>query len=704
MLKNSLILILFSIIMISCMKTENYKYPEAKKVDHIDEYFGKKISDPYRWLEDTNSDDTKKWVSEEVNFTEEYLSNISFRKDIKKRLTKLWNYEKFYTLKKVGKFYYYYKNDGLQEHDILYKQKGLDGEGEIFLDPNTFSEDGSVSLSGVYFSNDGKYAGYAISRGGSDWNEFFVMSTETNRKLDDHLKWTKFSEMAWYKDGFYYSKYDEPNADEKLKASNVNQKLYYHKLGDDQKKDKLVLQDKDNPQYGFSSETTDDERFMFVSVWKGSSEEVMLYYKDFKNRTGIKPLIDEFKHEYIVVGNIGSKVYILTNDDAARKRIVTTNINGNRFTKFREIVPENKNTLLSATLAGGKLFLRYMKDAATLICVHDTDGKKLHDVKLPGVGSASGFNGKMSDKEVFYSYTSYTTPTTIYKYDIAKNKSELFKAPKLDYNVDDYETVVKFYKSKDGTRVPLFITHKKGLELNGNNPTLLYGYGGFNIPMTPDFRLGIFPLLENGGVYAVACLRGGSEYGEEWHKAGMLDNKQNVFDDFIAAGEFLVKEKYTNSDKMAMFGGSNGGLLVGAVMLQRPDLFKVAIPAVGVLDMLRYHKFTIGWAWAGEYGSSDDSLQFNNLIKYSPLHNVKTGVNYPATLITTADHDDRVFPAHSFKFAAELQNKYHGPNPALIRIETKTGHGAGTATSKTIEFYTDILSFMFYNIDEQPKY
>ncbi|PID61691.1 MAG: S9 family peptidase [Ignavibacteriae bacterium] len=691
--------ILLIALLISCgEKKIKVNYPKTAKVDTVDNYFGKEVPDPYRWLEDDNSEETKKWVSAQTKVTEDYLSQIPYRKKIEKRLTELWNYEKYSAPRKVADYYVFSKNDGLQEHSVIYIQKGLDAKPEVLLDPNKLSEDGSVSLAGLSFSNDGKYASYSISRGGSDWREIYVMNVKTKKLLDDHLMWAKFTGMAWYKNGFFYSRYDAPKKGNLLKGKNEFQKLYYHKLGDKQEKDKLILQNKKNPQLGFSAYVTDDEKYLIISGWQGSANENSVYVKDLSKNGKINLILGKFDAQYGVVDNIGENLIMLTTKDAPNSKLILVNPQKPQEKNWKEILPETENSLQSVSHVGGKLIAKYLKDANSYITVNAVDGKKLYDVKLPGVGTAGGFGGKKEDKEVFYTFTSFTYPPTIFRYNIEANKSELFRKSNVKFNPEDYETKQVFYKSKDGTKIPLFITYKKGLKLDGTNPTLLYAYGGFNISLTPSFSVARIPLLENDGVYALACLRGGGEYGEKWHKAGMLNKKQNVFDDFIAAAEYLIKEKYTSPEKLAIQGGSNGGLLIGAVINQRPELFSAAFPQVGVLDMLRFHKFTIGWAWVPEYGSSEDSTQFEYLYKYSPLHNINGKLNYPATMIATADHDDRVFPAHSFKYAAELQKQYKGENPILIRIETQAGHGAGTATSKIIELYTDIYTFMFYNL------
>lgn len=702
MYKQQYIFLLSLIFLIACGDNK-MEYPDSPGDNTIDNYFGTEVADPYRWLENLDSDQTKTWVEKQSEFTENYLSKIPFRDKIKDRLTHLWNYEKYSAPVKAGEYLIYEKNDGLQEQSIVYIQKGDNGEPEILIDPNKFSEDGSVSLSGLYVSNDGKYCGYSISRGGSDWTEFYVLSLPDGNQLEDHIEWVKFSGMSWYKDGFYYSRYDQPEGENKLKAKNEFQKLYYHKLGTPQSEDELVYVDKTNPERGVNAFVTDDEKYLVLNIWQGSSENNMLYYQELPGKGKIHKLIDEFTNEYSFIGNDENRWYFKTDKDAPNRKIISVDVN-NFKNNENVVVPETENVIQSASYMSGKFIVSYLKDANTAVEIFEKSGEKVREIKLPGIGTASGFYGKQTDSDTYFTYTSFTSPGTIYHYDIENDKSEIFRKPQIDFNLDDYETNQVFYKSKDGTEVPMFIVHKKGLKKHENNPTMLYAYGGFNIAMQPSFRTSILPLLENNGIYAMANLRGGSEYGEEWHEGGMLENKQNVFDDFIAAAEYLIDNNYTSPEKLAVFGGSNGGLLVGAVLLQRPDLFRVALPAVGVLDMLRYQKFTIGWAWVAEYGSSDDSTQFEYLYKYSPLHNVKSGVNYPATMILTADHDDRVFPAHSFKFAAEMQNKAGSKNPVLIRIETKTGHGAGTSTSKSIEYYADIFSFMFYNMHYPVNY
>lgn len=687
----------------STISAQSIYYPQTKKIIHTDNYHGTIVPDPYRWLEDNNSVETHSWVETQNKITFDYLDKIPYREKIKNRLTELWNYEKYSAPSKIGNRYIFSKNDGLQEQNVYYIQEGLDGEPVVFLDPNKFSNDGSVSLAGLSFSNDYKYVSYMISKGGSDWREIFVMDAYSKELLDDHIKWSKFSGMAWYKDGFYYSRYTEPKQGEELKQSNEFQKLFYHKIGTPQENDFLVWEDKENPKRLFGASVTDDENYLFINVSQGSSSYNGIMFKDLRKNGEIKWLFDKFDAQYNIVDNLNDKFLVQTNLDSPNRKIVLVDPNNPSKENWQTLIPESKDVIQGVSLLGGKLIVTYLKDATSKISVFDTEGKYLYDVKLPTLGSVGGFGGKKEDTETFYTFTSFTYPPTIYKYDVKNNESELFRKADVKFDMTDYETRQIFYESKDGTKVPLFIVYKRGLKLDGSNPALLYAYGGFNISMQPGFSVARIPLLENGVVYAMACLRGGSEYGEDWHKAGMLEKKQNVFDDFIAAAEWLIKNKYTSPEKLAIQGGSNGGLLVGAVINQRPELFKVAFPQVGVMDMLRFHKFTIGWAWVPEYGSSDNPEHFKFLYAYSPLHNIKKGIKYPATLITTADHDDRVVPAHSFKYAATLQEMNEGANPTLIRIETKVGHGAGTSTSKSIELSADLWSFMFYNMGIGPK-
>ena len=673
-------------------------YPETKKDLITENYFGTSIADPYRWLENDTSAETKKWVDAENKVTQNYLAQIPYREDIKNRLTEIWNYPKESAPFKAGEYYFFTKNDGLQNQSVWFIKKGLEGKEELFLDPNQLSADGTASVSLLGFSHDKKYIAYSIAQSGSDWSNIYVIEVANKTKLADELKWTKFSGAAWKGDGFYYSRYDEPAKGTEFSGANKFQKVYFHKLGEAQTADKLIFEDKTNPNLYFGADVTEDEHFLVLYASAGTSGNA-LYYQDLTESNGkISLLIKGFENNHSVITNVREKLLINTDLDAPNKQVVLVDPKNSNPKNWQKIIPESKLALEGASSGGGFLWASYLKDASTNIVQFDLSGKKIKEVKLPDIGTIGGFGGYKDNTEFFYSFTNFTTPGTTYRYNIKQGESTLYKKSALKFNTENYETKQVFYPSKDGTKVPMFIVHKKGIKLDGNNPVFLYAYGGFQISLTPSFSLSRMLFLEHGGIYVQPSLRGGSEYGEAWHKAGMLDKKQNVFDDFIRAAEYLIKEKYTNPAKIAISGGSNGGLLVGACMTQRPELFKVALPAVGVLDMLRYHKFTVGWGWAVEYGTSDKKEDFEYLIKYSPLHNVKTNVNYPATLITTADHDDRVVPAHSFKFAATLQEKYKGKNPMLIRIETKAGHGAGKPTKKLIEEAADIWSFVFQNL------
>lgn len=678
------------------------KYPETKKVDIVDDYFGTKVADPYRWLEDDNSAETAAWVKEENKITDEYFSKIPFRDKLKERFAKLYNFPKYTAPFRAGNKYYFFKNDGLQNQSVMYVKDDLNGEARVFFDPNKLSEDGTVSLATFSFSKDGKTFAYATASGGSDWNEYFVMDVESGKKLNDHLKWIKFSGMAWKDNGFYYSRYPEPTGSE-LSTKNQYSKVYYHKIGDDQSKDIIIYEDAAKPDRGFSAGTSEDERFLTIYFSEGTSNNGFLV-KDLSDPDSkFISIVDDLNNNYGIVDNAGDKLLVITDYNASNYRLILIDPENPAKENWKDIIPETENVLQGVQILGGKLFATYMKDASNHIYVYDLEGKFESEIMLPSLGSA-GLSGRRDDNLAFYSFTSFTYPSTIFKLDVNTKKSELYQQVDLDFDFDNYETRQVFYTSKDGTKIPMFIVYKKGLKLDGNNPVYLYSYGGFNISMNPSFSTSRLMFLENGGVFAMPNIRGGGEYGEAWHKAGMLDKKQNVFDDFIAAAEYLIKEGYTNPSKLACAGGSNGGLLIGAVINQRPDLFKVAIPQVGVMDMLRFHKFTIGYYWAVEYGSSDDAEQFKYLYKYSPLHNIKSGLNYPATLVTTADHDDRVVPAHSFKYIATLQENYKGNNPVLIRIESQAGHGAGKPTSKIIEEVTDLWGFVFYNLGIEPKY
>lgn len=675
-------------------------YPETATVDTIDQYFGTDVKDPFRWLEDDRSPETEAWVKKQNEFTFDYLNKIPGREKIKNRLSEIWNYEKKGAPFKEGNNYYFYKNDGLQNQYVIYTQKNKDSKNaDVFLDPNKFSEDGTTSLGGLSFSENGKIAAYSISEGGSDWRKIIVMDVESKNILEDTIVDVKFSGIAWKNnEGFYYSSYDKPDGSE-LSAKIDQHKLYYHKLGTSQADDKLIFGGTEAEKRRYvQGYLTEDYRFLIISAAISTSGNE-LYIKDLSDKNNpIIPIIDHFDSDTYVLENTGSKLYLVTNLEAPNKKVVTVDASNPRVENWEDFIPETENVLNPST-GSGFFFAHYMKDAISQILQYDYDGNKIREIDLPGVGTANGMGGKKEEKTIYYSFTNYNTPSSIYTFDPENGESELYWKPEINFNSDDYESKQVFYNSKDGTKIPMIITHKKGIELNGKNPTILYGYGGFNISLTPSFSITNAIWMEMGGVYAVANLRGGGEYGKKWHDAGTKMQKQNVFDDFIAAGEFLIDHKITSSDYLAIRGGSNGGLLVGAVMTQRPDLAKVALPAVGVLDMLRYHSFTAGAGWAYDYGTANDSKEmFNYLLGYSPLHNVKDGVEYPATLITTGDHDDRVVPAHSFKFAAELQSKQAGNNPTLIRIETKAGHGAGTPVSKTIEQYTDIFSFTLYNM------
>jgi len=678
------------------------KYPETKKVDVTDNYHGTLVADPYRWLEDDKSVETTAWVEEQNKITFDYLNKIPFREKIKNRLTEIFNYPKYGAPFRAGNKYYFFKNDGLQNQSVLYVKETLESKEEVFLDPNKFSEDGTKSLTTISFSDGGKYLVYGVSSGGSDWNEFFVMNAETKELLSDHLKWIKFSGAAWKGNGFYYSRYPEPQGSE-LSTKNEFSKVYYHKIGTKQEEDVLIYEDPSKPKRGFSAQTTDDERFLIIYLTEGTSKNAFMVKDLSDDKSKFVTIVDDFKNNYGVVDNIEDKLLVRTDFNAPNYKLVLIDPKNPSKENWIDVIPESKNVLQSVRIIGGKIIATYLQDVAHHVYIFDLNGKPEGEIKLPGLGTVN-FSGRRDDNIAFYTFTSFTSPGTIYKFDISTKSSELFRQIELNFEFDNYETKQVFYPSKDGTKIPMFIVHKKGLKLDGNNPTYLYAYGGFNASMLPSFSVSRLVLLENNGVFALANIRGGGEYGEEWHRAGMLDKKQNVFDDFIAAAEYLIKEGYTSSNKLAIAGGSNGGLLIGAVINQRPDLFKVALPAVGVMDMLRFHKFTIGYYWIVEYGSSDDPKQFEYLYKYSPLHNIKEGLNYPAVLVTTADHDDRVVPAHSFKYIATLQEKYKGENPVLIRIETKAGHGAGKPTSKIIEELTDVWSFVFYNFNIEPYY
>jgi prolyl oligopeptidase len=682
------------------MSAEPLRYPETKRVDKVDTYHGTTIADPYRWLEDDvrKFPAVKEWVEAENKVTNTFLAAIPERDGIRKRLTEIWNYEKYSTPSKIGGRYFYRKNDGLQNQSVLYTLDNLDGEPRVLLDPNAWSKDGTVSLEGTSVSPDAKYLAYAVSEAGSDWQTWKVLEVATGKPLADELKWVKFSGASWTADGrgFFYSRYPEPKKDAEFQSLNKNQSVWYHRVGTPQSDDVLVYKRPDHPDWGFAAHVTDDGRYLVLSTWKGTDDRNRITYRDLSEPYALPAdLIDHFENDYTFIDNDGPVFYFRTDLMAPNGRVIAIDVRKPDPVNWKEIIPQAKDKLASANLVGNLLVADYLKDAYTQIKMYSPAGEFVRQVELPGIGTASGFGGKRADTETFYVFSSYNRPPTIYRYDLLTGKSTVLRQSKVKFDPEKYEVKQVFLKSKDGTRVPMFITHRKGLKLDGTNPTILYGYGGFNIPLTPSFSTGVVGWLEMGGVYAVANLRGGGEYGKEWHKAGTKLNKQNVFDDYIAAAEYLVKEKYTSTPKLAIRGGSNGGLLVGAAMTQRPDLFGAALPHVGVMDMLRFHQFTAGRFWVDDYGSADDPEEFKALRAYSPYHNLKEGARYPATLIITADTDDRVVPGHSFKFAAMLQQcqAKDGP-PVLIRIETRAGHGAGKPTAKVIEELADEYAFL----------
>ncbi len=680
-------------------------YPTTRTTDTTDTYHGITVADPYRWLEDPNSEETAQWVAEQNKVTFSYLNALPGRDRLNARLTELWNYERYGIPFKKASRYFYYKNNGLQNQSVLYTLPDLDAEPTVLLDPNTLSEDGTVALAGTAISEDANYIAYGLSTAGSDWVEWHVRDIETGEDTEDVVQWVKFSGASWTHDnqGFFYSRYDKPNEASKLEDVNYYQKLYYHRLGTPQSEDTLIYERPDQKEWGFSGGVTEDGRYLIISVWRGTEPKNLLFYKDLEDPNAeVVELISEFEAQYSLIDNEETLFWFRTDLDAPKGKVITIDISGpdkgSDKSSWQTLIPETEETLESVGVLNHQFVADYLKDAYTQIKIFDLAGTPVKEIELPGIGSAGGFNGKRSDTETFYSFTSYTVPSRIYRYDFATGKSMLFREPTVPFDPDAYETQQVFYPSKDGTKVPMFITAKKGLVLDGENPVLLYGYGGFNISLSPAFSVSNLVWLELGGAYAVANLRGGGEYGESWHQQGIKTAKQTVFDDFINAGEWLIEQNYTKPKKLAIAGGSNGGLLVGACITQRPDLFGAALPAVGVLDMLRFNQFTIGWAWESDYGSPQNEDEFKALYAYSPLHNLKPGVEYPATMITTADHDDRVVPAHSFKFAAALQAAHTGDNPVLIRIETKAGHGAGKPTTKQIEEATDKWAFLAHEL------
>jgi len=672
-------------------------YPASPKVDQVDDYHGVKVADPYRWLENPDSPETKAWVEAQNQVTTTFLEAIPARDRLKQRLTQLWDFEKFGIPFREGDRYFYFKNDGLQNQSVLYTLQSLDAPATVLLDPNLLSSDGTIALAGLSISDDGHYLAYGLSTSGSDWQDWKVRDIATGDDLPDTIKWVKFSGASWTKDGqgFFYSRYDEPNDKTKLEDINYFQKLYYHRLGTPQSEDILIYERPDKKDWGFSGGVTEDGKYLLISVWLGTDPRNLLFYKDLSQpQAPVVEVVNTFEADYGYIGNEGTRFWFRTDLQAPRSRVIEIDLAQPDRAHWREVIPQATETLESVSLLNHHLVAAYLKDAHSQVKIYSLAGDLVRQIELPGIGSVGGFDGKADDIETFYSFTSFTTPTTIYHYDMVTGKSTLFRQPKVDVHPEGYEIKQVFYRSNDGTQVPMFIVHKKGLVLNGNNPTYLYGYGGFGVSLSPSFSVSNLVWMELGGVYAVANLRGGGEYGEDWHQAGTKLKKQTVFDDFIAAAEWLIANQYTSSKKLAIAGGSNGGLLVGAVMTQRPELVGAALPAVGVMDMLRFHKFTIGWAWTSEYGSPEDPEEFKALYAYSPLHNLKPGTAYPATLITTADHDDRVVPAHSFKFAAALQAAHAGDAPVFIRIETKAGHGAGKPTAKLIEEVADRWAFL----------
>ncbi len=691
------------------ISAQKMNYPVTQKSIVLDTYFGVSVADPYRWLEDDvrESDQVRRWVDAQNKVTFSYLEELPFRSDIEKRLTTLWNYERFGAPFKVADKYYFSKNNGLQNQSVLYRMDSLDAEPELVLDPNAWSKDGTVALGGLSFSDDGRYMAYGIQDGGSDWRTWRIKDLKSDKLLDDELKWLKFGGISWLKDGsgFFYSRFPAPDSGEKFQSTNLNNRIYFHQIGTPQKDDVLIHKDDEHPEFGFIPSVTEDGDYLVITVWKGTDNRYQVYYKSLKDANAkIVRLIDNFEQEYSFIENYGSTFLFKTNLDAPNGKVIAIDVDNADRANWKTVVPEAKEALSDVGLVNHTLICEYLKDAKTQIKMYDRNGKFVREVEFPGIGSAGGFGGKKTHKETFYSFSSFATPPSTFRYDMESGESTLIRQAKVAFNPEDYVVKQVFYKSKDGTKVPMFIAHKKGIQLNGNNPTLLYGYGGFNISLTPGFSVSRLQWMEMGGVFAMPNLRGGGEYGERWHKAGTKTSKQNVFDDFIAAAEYLIENKYTSKDNLGIQGGSNGGLLVGACMTQRPDLYGACLPAVGVMDMLRFQEFTAGRYWVDDYGSSKGSkAEFEALLKYSPYHNLAEGTKYPPTLVTTADTDDRVVPGHSFKFAARLQECHEGDNPVLIRIETRAGHGAGKPTSKQIEEVADQWSFLVKHLGMQPK-
>lgn len=678
-------------------------YPNTPTVAHTDNYFGIEVPDPYRWLEQTDSPAVKQWIEAQNQLTFSYLEQLPHRQHIRQRLEEVWNFARMSPPSREGDYYYYSRNDGLQNQSVIYRRKGMDGAEQLILDPNQLSPDGTVAVGNWSVSKDGRYFAYSLSSGGSDWQEIRIIDLQTMQTLDDQLQWVKFSAISWHDNGFYYSRYDAPPKGKEYEAKNQYHKVYFHRLGTPQSQDILIYEDPKRPLQNFYTQTTDDQQYLFIHMPEGTGGNAIWWRPLAKPQANFKPLIPNTEFENTIVSTLGQEVLILTNAGADRYRLVSIDPNKPDMAHWRTIIAEPQDEVLSSVRhVANHLVAIFMKDASHRIRIYTTDGKQIDSIELPALGTVSGFSGKASDQEAFFTFNSFLYPPTVYRYDFQTKQLTVFFQPDVQFDPSDYETNELFYNSKDGTPVHLFLTHRKGIVKNAENPVYLYGYGGFNISVLPGFDPRMIPFLEAGGIYAVANLRGGSEYGEAWHKGGMRENKQNVFDDFIAAAEFLIQEQYTRPERIAISGRSNGGLLVGACMTQRPDLFQVALPGVGVLDMLRFHKFTIGWAWVNEYGSSDDSTQFQYLLRYSPVHNVRTA-NYPATLVYTAEYDDRVVPIHSYKFIAALQAHQQGERPTLIRIDTKAGHGAGKPVSKLIDEWVDIWAFTFYHLGIKPE-
>jgi prolyl oligopeptidase len=707
-MKKNLFLFPFFLIFFACNSHKmKLIYPEAKTVDSVEDFFGTKVPDPYKWMENENDPDLKSWIKAENDLTESYLSQIPYRKKIYEALKRNFNYEKVSVPLKKGGRYFFYRNNGLQNQSILYYVDRLGDSAKVLLDPNKLSTDGTVALSATGYSCDGKYFAYALSRSGSDWNEIFVKNIETGKKLADHLMWVKFSGIAWYKDGFFYSRYDKPQIGKELVSANRNQKVFYHKVGTSQSEDKLIYANKNVPTHGFNAQVSTNERYLIITEWAGTSGNI-LYFKDLQKNGDFVKLNKDFNYDFHFIDELNGKLLVMTNDNAPNYKIIAIDPEHPEQKNWKDFIPQSSDVMQSVSIGKDFLIVKYMHNVKSVLKLYNYSGEYVSTISMPGIGSVTSLSANREDDFFFYKFSSYTTPGTIYKYNYSDKKSTVFYSTKLKgVDLTKYEVEQVFYRSKDGTKIPMFLVHKKGLKLDGKNPAWLYGYGGFDISITPYFDVRRLLWLENGGIYAVANIRGGGEYGEKWHKQGMRMHKQNVFDDFIAAAEYLINKKYTNPKKLVIQGASNGGLLIGAVVNQRPDLFKVALPAVGVMDMLHYWKFTIGRAWASDYGLPTESKSmFEYIYKYSPYHNIKcTGHPYPAILVTTADHDDRVVPAHSFKYTARLQATCpNNPNPILIKIETKAGHGGGKPTDKIISEWTDFYAFTFYNLGIKPKF